>query len=147
MANNKKQNGQENWSAINNSTPVTGLSVLASYDGGTGTTNFIGYSSSSTDNGVSATYLSSVLPLTSAPTGGIGVTTTTAWHPSCWDYWQHWHYPQVILPSYPVYLQDRAKDNAKQAFEVLKILMDKKLLKVEKVGDFIEAMDALIKVL
>ena len=66
---------------------------------------------------------------------------------SCWDYWQGSYYPQVIHPSYPVYLQERAKDSGKQAFEIIKALQDKKLMKLEKVSDFIEAMDTLIKVL
>lgn len=66
---------------------------------------------------------------------------------SCWHYWQDYYYPQTIVPSYPVYLQDRAKDSGKQAFEIIKALQDKKLIKLEKVSDFIEAMDTLIKIL
>lgn len=64
-----------------------------------------------------------------------------------WGYFQDYYYPRVIRESYPVYVQEKALDKGKQAFEVLKILQDKKLLKVDKVSDFIEAMDALIKVL
>lgn len=64
-----------------------------------------------------------------------------------WDFFQNYYYPYVIKESYPVYLQERAVDKSKQAFEVLKTLKDKKLLKIDKVDDFIEAMDALIKVL
>src|SRR3990167_7469410 len=66
---------------------------------------------------------------------------------SCWRYWQDFYYPQTIIHSYPVYLQDRAKDSGKQAFEIIKALQDKKLIKLEKVSDFIEAMDTLIKIL
>ena len=66
---------------------------------------------------------------------------------SCWNYWQDFYYPQTIVHSYPVYLQDRAKDSGKQAFEIIKALQDKKLIKLEKVSDFIEAMDTLIKIL
>ena len=66
---------------------------------------------------------------------------------SCWRYWQDYYYPQTIIHSYPVYLQDRAKDSGKQAFEIIKVLQDKKLIKLEKVSDFIEAMDTLIKIL
>jgi hypothetical protein len=62
-----------------------------------------------------------------------------------WDYWQGWFYPEVIRQSYPVYLQDRSKDSGKQAFEIIKALQDKKLMKLDKVSDFIEAMDVLIK--
>ena len=66
---------------------------------------------------------------------------------SCWDYWQRDYYPYVIHDSYPVYIQERAKDRGKQAFEIIKVLMDKKLLKLYTVRDFIEAMDTLIKIL
>lgn len=66
---------------------------------------------------------------------------------SLWGYWQNWYYPQVIRESYPVYIQERAMDKGKQAFEILKALMDKKLVKIEKVSDFIDAMDTLLKTL
>lgn len=66
---------------------------------------------------------------------------------TAWGYWQHYYYPQVILQSYPVYLQDRAMDKGKQAFELVKALQDKKLMKLEKVSDFIEAMDTILKTL
>jgi len=65
---------------------------------------------------------------------------------SCWDYWQDSYYP-YITQSYPVYIQERARDKGKQAFEIIKILKDKKLVKLEKVGDFIDLMDELIKIL
>lgn len=51
----------------------------------------------------------------------------------------------VIRESYPTYIQERAMDKGTKAFEILKILMDKGLMKIEKVKDFIDAMDALIK--
>ena len=66
---------------------------------------------------------------------------------SCWGYWQDLYYPQVIRESYPVYIQERSKDKAKQAYEIVKILKDKKLAKLEKVADFIDLMDELIKIL
>lgn len=75
-------------------------------------------------------------------------TTGTLHNPvTGWSYWQEHYYPQVIRESYPVYLQDRAKDSGKQAFEIIKALQDKKLIKIDKVSDFIEAMDTLIKIL
>jgi len=87
-------------------------------------------------------------------TSGLGIDIATAGssdadsnHYTCWDYWIDHYYPQVIHNSYPVYLQERAKDKGKQAFEVIKMLKDKKLIKLEKVSDFIDAMDALIKIL
>ena len=64
-----------------------------------------------------------------------------------WNYWQNQYYPQVIRESYPVYIQERAMDKGKHAFELLKALMDKKLLKIEKVSEFIEAMDTILKTL
>jgi len=68
-------------------------------------------------------------------------------HLSGWDYFQNYYYPYVIKESYPVYIQERAQDKGKQAFEILKVLKDKGFIKIEKVEDFIEAMDALIKTL
>ena len=44
-------------------------------------------------------------------------------------------------------MQERAKDKGKQAFEIIKILKDKKLVNMAKVGDFIGLMDELIKIL
>ena len=64
-----------------------------------------------------------------------------------WNYWQNQYYPYVIRESYPVYIQERAMDKGKQAFEILKALMDKDLVKIDKVKDFIEAMDTLLKTL
>lgn len=63
-----------------------------------------------------------------------------------WDYWERNYYPTIIKETYPVYLQERAKDEGKKAFEILKALMDKKLIKLDKVSDFVEAMDTLIKI-
>lgn len=66
---------------------------------------------------------------------------------SCWEYWQQWYYPYVIKESYPVYIQERAMDKGQKAFEIIKMLKDKKLIDLKTVADFIEAMDALIKTL
>ena len=66
---------------------------------------------------------------------------------SCWDYYQREYYPTIIKESYPVYLQERAKDKGKQAFEIIKILKDKKLVQMKKVEDFIDLMGELIKIL
>jgi len=65
---------------------------------------------------------------------------------NCWDYWQRDYYPQIIQ-SYPVYMQHRVEDKGKSAFEIIKHLQDKKLMKLDKVSDFIDAMDILIKIL
>jgi len=66
---------------------------------------------------------------------------------SCWDFYQNYYYPQVILPSYPVYIKERAEDKGKQAFEIIKMLNDKGKLKLNTVKDFIDTMDLLINVL
>lgn len=77
-----------------------------------------------------------------------GTTAATGdYYPGCWDYWQNCYYPQIIYPSYPVYIQERAKDNGKKAFEIIKMLADKKMVKLDKVKDFIDLMDLLIKIL
>jgi hypothetical protein len=66
---------------------------------------------------------------------------------SCWHYFQDYYYPQVIRESYPVYIQEKSIDKGKQAFEIIKMLKDKRFIRLETVGDFIDAMDALIKIL
>ena len=93
---------------------------------------------SSFTNSMSTCYLNENL------TFSTGTATPTI---SCWDYWTQYHYPQTIFTSYPVYLQERAKDKGKQAFEIIKILKDKRFVNLEKVGDFIDLMDELIKIL
>ena len=65
---------------------------------------------------------------------------------SCWDYWHHYYYP-LYHESYPVYISDRARDKGKEAFEIIKMLKDSRFLKLETVGDFIDLMDKLIKIL
>jgi len=68
-------------------------------------------------------------------------------HSTCWGYWTEYYYPEVIRQSYPVYIQEQSKDKGKQAFEIIKILSDKKFVKLDKVKDFIDLMDTLIKIL
>lgn len=74
-------------------------------------------------------------------------TTSNMDHISCWDYWQNWYYPQVIYQSYPVYIKEQALDKGKKAYEIIKILKDKKLIEIRTVGKFIDLMDELIKIL
>ena len=66
---------------------------------------------------------------------------------SCWNYWERHYYPQVIKTEYPVYIQERSKDKGKKALEIIKVLKDKKMLNMDKVKDFIDMMDTLIKIL
>jgi hypothetical protein len=75
----------------------------------------------------------------------ISLTGINCSHITGWDYWQGYYYPQVIRESYPVYIQEKAKDSGKHAFEIIKVLMDNKLIKLDKVEDFVKAMDILIK--
>jgi len=53
----------------------------------------------------------------------------------------------VIKESYPVYVQEKAVDSGKKAFEIIKMLNDKNLVNLKTVKDFIEIMDCLIKIL
>jgi hypothetical protein len=64
---------------------------------------------------------------------------------SCWHYWQNWYYPEVIRESYPVYIQEKAIDTGKKAFEIIKGMVDKNFVKLNTVKDFIEIMDFFIK--
>ncbi len=66
---------------------------------------------------------------------------------SAWEYWQNIYYPTTISTSYPVYIRDRAEDKGKQAFEIIKMLQDKRFMDLKTVRDFIDAMDLLIKTL
>jgi len=64
-----------------------------------------------------------------------------------WNWWQDYYYPNVIREVYPVYVQERTIDSGKKAYEIIKALNDKKIIKLDKVSDFVEAMDLLIKML
>lgn len=99
------------------------------------------------NNQVNAMYVA-----TNGSMDGLSITTTGGstglyYNGSGWDYWQNYYYPQVIRESYPVYVKEKSEDNGKKAFEIIKMLQDKRFVKFEKVSDFIDAMDALIKVL
>lgn len=85
--------------------------------------------------------------LSTITSGAVDNITNGQSHLSCWDYWRDYHYPQTIVTSYPVYIQERAKDKGKQAYEIIKVLKDKKLVDIKSVGKFIDLMDELIKIL
>ena len=91
------------------------------------------------DSGSSAT--SNFLQMTG------GSSTDVSSSMSCWRYWQDYYYPYVIRDSYPTYIESRARDKGREAFEIIKMLRDTRFLKLETVGDFIELMDKLIKIL
>lgn len=117
---------------------VSGQSICA------GTTT-AGYGSTIT--GENALVTSTAVPTYNITTTGIGLASLGGGTGTLWGYWQDFYYPQIIRESYPVYIQDKAMDKGKHAFELIKALMDKKLLNVEKVKDFIEAMDTVLKAL
>ena len=94
-------------------------------------------------NDNSLTFVNASIPLNNA----LSFSNASGFVQTGWNYWANDYYPQVIKESYPVYFQERAKDSGKQAFEIIKSLQDKKLMTLKTVGDFIEAMDTLIKIL
>lgn len=125
--------------------PLNGLSINYSVDqsayGSATNTSYTSTGTSALQSGVSTNTLQGQLgSMTNAvyiaPNGRI----------SAWDYWTDYYYPYVIRESYPVYIQEKAMDKGQKAFEILKILQDKKVATFKTVGDFIETMDALIKV-
>jgi len=72
-------------------------------------------------------------------------TTTT--NMTCWKYWQDYYYPWIVRESYPVYIQEKSLDRGRHAYEIIKILKDKKLIEIKTVKQFCEIMDELIKIL
>lgn len=59
-----------------------------------------------------------------------------------YDYYHtHW-YPYSNYLSYHTY-----EDKTKQAFKIVKLLMKKKLVKVDKVKDFVELIDEILEIL
>lgn len=116
--------------------PMDGLKITyTAYD----TSAKTGALSSSTD------YIST--GATNALYVGDPVNTGTPGTLKAWDFWQNDYYPKVIRESYPVYIQERAMDKGQKAFEILKALQDKKIVKFDKVSDFVDAMDTLIKII
>lgn len=76
-----------------------------------------------------------------------GIKTTADYKLGAYEFYQNHYYPYIVKESYPVYLQERALDKGKQAFEIIKVLQDKKLMKMTTAQEFIDAMDLLIKTL
>lgn len=101
----------------------------------------------SSTNYYQATNLETTGSTIASISGTSNQSNTLAVNVTGWGWWTDYYYPQVIRQSYPVYIQERAQDKGKQAFEIIKVLKDKKLVRLETVGDFIEAMDCLIKIL
>ena len=66
---------------------------------------------------------------------------------TCWNWWQNYYYPYVVKESYPIYIREKSYDEGKKAYEIIKVLRDKGLIKVEEVKDFVRLMDELIKLL
>lgn len=105
------------------------------------TANYCQASGSNLVGNFSDTTLSVTAGGTTGASGAVNCVTTG------WNWWTDYYYPQVIRQSYPVYIQERAQDKGKQAFEIIKMLKDKRFVKLETVADFVDAMDALIKIL
>lgn len=80
-------------------------------------------------------------------TAGNSLDNSATTDMTCWHYWEDYHYPYVIRESYPVYVQERALDKGKMAFEIIKMLKDGKFINLRTVGNFIDLMDKLIKIL
>ena len=89
-----------------------------------------------------------------------GVTTTGNWDGSTttdgscyinsypWDTRYPWDtQPNIFWPQHYYNYTYPSEDGSKKAFQVAKKLVDKKLVKVDNVGDFITLMDILLGVL
>ncbi len=78
-------------------------------------------------------------------TGG-DITMHVDSHYVDYDYYHtHWYpytHPQIFQDHYMV-----REDNTKQAFKIAKLLMKKKLAKVDKVKDFVELIDEILEIL
>jgi hypothetical protein len=57
-------------------------------------------------------------------------------------YWYPYTHPQIFQDHYTI-----REDNTKQAFKIVKLLMKKKLVKVDKVKDFVELIDEILEIL
>ncbi len=56
----------------------------------------------------------------------------TNYYPWIQSYCNHYHYPE---------------DKTKQAFKIVKVLMKKKMVKLDKVKDFVELVDEILEIL
>jgi hypothetical protein len=80
-------------------------------------------------------------------TSGFSSDTLYQGNLSCWHWWQEQYYPQVITQYYPMYIRERSLDNGKRAYEIIKVLKDRKLVEITTVKKFMELMDCLINIL
>lgn len=61
----------------------------------------------------------------------------------CWDWWY-----QYYMPIYqPVYYSTLSPDKGKQAIAIMRALMDKGIVKINKVEDFVKAIDVVLNVI
>ena len=77
----------------------------------------------------------------------MGSGTSNIQNISVWHFWEDYYFPYVIKKDYPIWIQERAIDKGKKAYEIIKTLRDKKLITVRTVKQFTDLMDELIKVL
>ena len=62
---------------------------------------------------------------------------------NCFDYYQHYYWYPMYIPQTYVLNEDKGK----KSLEVLKTLMDEKVITIKTVKQFCELMDRLIKIL
>lgn len=61
----------------------------------------------------------------------------------CWPDFQH-YYP-YIKEYYPVYLGWQNENNTEKAFKIVNILLKQKIIKINKVKDFVELVNTIAK--
>jgi len=119
---------------VNDSLQITNIKMAYSQpEGSVSEAAFTGQTA--TAGGTSAQYY-----ITSGDAIGQGNTTLYSW-------WTDYYYPNVIRTMYPVYIQERARDEGMKAYQIVKHLKDKGLVTINTAKQFIELMDALIKML
>jgi hypothetical protein len=64
-----------------------------------------------------------------------------------YDDWKDIYYRGPLRPIGHTYPPSFREDKGEKAFKIIKALMDKKLVQIEKIEQFIDLMDELIKIL
>ncbi len=86
--------------------------------------------------------LNEVVNWDNSSTGG-DITMHVGSHYVDYDYYHtHWYPYTQYYPSFTI-----GEDKTKQAFKIVKLLMKKKLVKVDKVKDFVELIDEILEIL
>lgn len=66
---------------------------------------------------------------------------------SYYDYWEQWKPLSPPVTQFQYYHTHTVEDKGVKALSIIKIMMEKKLIKLDTIEQFIEAMDLLVKVL